>query len=66
MKPILVKVSKDKKGNEFIVITQQEFEAAIDGAYEAGIIDGRRQMGDPLGYGPLPDNIKENEDVRIS
>ena len=54
MKPILVKVSKDNKGNEFIFITQKEFEAAIDGAYEQGVIDGRVAMGDPLGYGPLP------------
>ena len=67
MKPIIVKISKNKFGSDFITMTQQEFEAAIDCAYEAGIMDGRRLMGDPLGYGPLPDDIKEkeNENARI-
>ena len=58
MKPIIVKISKDKYGHELIILTQSEFEAAIDGAYEAGVIDGRRAMGDPLGYGPLPGELK--------
>ena len=35
MKPIIAKISKDKKGQEYVMMTYEEFEAAIDNAYEA-------------------------------
>ena len=41
MKPILIKVSKDKNGSEFVTMSVQEFQAAIDSAYEAGVLDER-------------------------
>ena len=43
MKPIIIKVSKDKNGMELVSIPLTELQEAIDNAYEAGIIDGRRQ-----------------------
>lgn len=49
MKPIIVKVSKDKNGRELVTMSLVEFEAAIDSAYEAGIIDGRRQLEEEAG-----------------
>ena len=65
MKPIIVKISKDKNGMEFVTMTAAEFEQAIDGAYEAGMIDGRRLMGDPLGYGPLPQEVINESNTTI-
>lgn len=44
MKPIIVKTSKDKSGRDFITMSLTEFEAAIDGAYDAGFIDGKKQV----------------------
>jgi hypothetical protein len=48
MKPIIIKVSKDKNGIELVSIPLTEFQDAIDNAYEAGIIDGRRQVEEAI------------------
>ena len=44
MKPIIIEVSKDKKGREWVTLTREELEAAIDNAYDAGIMDGRKNV----------------------
>ena len=41
MKPIIIEVSKDAKGREWVTLAKEEFYAAIEQAYEAGLIDGR-------------------------
>lgn len=62
MKPIIVTISKDKKGSEYVTITREELDAAIDGAYQAGLIDGRQQAIGGLGYGAdFERRVKENE-----
>ena len=46
MKPIIIEVSKDKTGAQWVTLTKEEFVSAVENAYEAGIIDGRKQIED--------------------
>jgi len=62
MKPIIVKVSKDKNGCEFITLTLAEFEAAIDGAYDAGYVDSRREQEMLTAVLNKPLEVLENDD----
>lgn len=48
MKPIIIKVSKDKYGQEYVSLPLNEFEAAIDSAYDAGFADGLRSIEEEL------------------
>ena len=61
MKPVIIKVSKDALGREFVTLTLEEFEAAIDGAYDAGVIDGRRQVEEALAAA----EINKEQEIRI-
>ena len=40
MKPIIIQISKDAKGREWVTITREEFYDAIDNSYDAGVVDG--------------------------
>lgn len=44
MKPIIVKVCKNHNGEEYVMLSLREFQEAIDGAYDAGFIDGRKAI----------------------
>lgn len=62
MKPIIIKVSKDKNGCEFVTLTLAEFEAAIDGAYDAGYIDSRREQETMAAVLNQPLGVLNNDD----
>ena len=62
MKPVIIKVSKDALGREFVTLTLEEFEAAIDGAYDAGVIDGRRQVEEAMAAAEI---INKEQEIRI-
>ena len=49
MKPIIIEVSRDKRGCEWVTLTREELQAAVDGAYEAGLMDGRKEVTGGLG-----------------
>ena len=40
MKPIIIEVSRDAKGREWVTMPREEFHDAIDRAYDAGMADG--------------------------
>lgn len=66
MKPIIVRASKDKNGRELVTMTLAEFEAAIDNAYDSGIIDGRRQVEEALRAATKPlEVLKSDDGIRV-
>ena len=44
MKPIIIEVSRDKYGAQWVTLTKEEFVAAVENAYEAGVLDGRKEL----------------------